>query len=163
MQQRTCCPCRPAAPAAATAATHAPHARLAPRLGRLACGLHPLKLACKVVRRPNIRLALRSAAAWLRLVCTNTRPARVICLQLERRAEQLAAAAAERKRLEAEVAELKAAQQAQQGGGEEDEEGAAAAAEVIAVLKQQLQAAQAAAAKVGGWRAGLCKHTVSGH
>lgn len=102
--------------------------------------------------------------AWLRLMCTNTRPARVICLQLERRAEQLAAAAAERKRLEAEVAELKAAQQAQQGGGEEeDEEGAAAAAEVIAVLKQQLQAAQAAAAKVGGWRAGLCKRTVSGH
>lgn len=80
-------------------------------------------------------------------------PCTFCLLQLERRAEQLAAAAAERKRLEAEVAELKAAQQAQQAqqvDDEEDEEDAAAAAEVIGVLKQQLQAAQQAAAKVGG-------------
>ena len=68
----------------------------------------------------------------------------------ERRAEELAAAAAERSALQAELQQLREAQaagEAQQGG--RDEEAAAAAEQVISVLKAQLHEAQAAAAKVG--------------
>ena len=130
------------------------------RLGRLAWGRQIFHPAPRLFADPTVIALLANHTyrhSGRQPPCAadqRAAPALHFCLlQLERRAEQLAAAAAERKRLEAEVAELKAAQQAQQaqqGGDEEDEEDAAAAAEVIGVLKQQLQAAQQAAAKVGG-------------
>ncbi len=73
-------------------------------------------------------------------------------LQLESCQKHRAAAAEERQRLEAELAELRAAAQrngsAAGAASEDAEDGQADAQELIAVLRQQLQEAQEAAAKV---------------